>query len=97
MQPPDEAGDRRLWRHTEPDQISIAQNAVVTAMQALHLHNEFGFHDQSSSASRVTAGAFGLAADRPYGRHFLARRSLLGAGWKVGDRGGVRDLEAPNV
>src|SRR5579872_2142977 len=52
---------RRLWRYAKIRQIIIVQKALVTAMQASHVHNEFWrSHDQSSSASRMTAGAAGF-------------------------------------
>jgi hypothetical protein len=39
----------------------VAQKALVAALQTSHLHNEFtGFHDQSSSATRVATGAAGF-------------------------------------
>ena len=42
-------------------ELSLGQNAFVAAVQAPHQQNEIGGpHDQSSSASRETAGAFGF-------------------------------------
>jgi hypothetical protein len=41
--------------------LFIAQKTSVATMEASHMHDKFdGLHDQSSSASRVTAGAFGF-------------------------------------
>jgi hypothetical protein len=51
----------RLWRYAKFGQIFIAQKAFVAATQASHMHHKFdGFHDQSSSASRLSAGALGF-------------------------------------
>jgi hypothetical protein len=51
----------RFWRYAKIRQIFIAQKAFVAAMEASHMHHKFdGFHDQSSSASRFTAGAAGF-------------------------------------
>ena len=51
----------RFWRYAKIGQIFIAQKTFVAAMEASHMHDKFdGPHDQSSSASRVTAGAVGF-------------------------------------
>jgi hypothetical protein len=60
-----QALDESCYRRGGLEPISrehlMVQNAFVAAVQAPHQHNEIGGpHDQSSSASRVTAGAFGF-------------------------------------
>src|SRR5580704_14194165 len=60
-QPLDETCDGRVRLYAKGGKLLTAQNTFVTAMQAPHLQNKLnGFHDQSSSASRVTAGALGF-------------------------------------
>ncbi len=51
----------RFWRYAIIGQIFIAQKHFVAAMETSHMHHKFnGLHDQSSSVSRVTAGAAGF-------------------------------------
>ena len=60
-QPLDKTCYGRFWRYAKIGQIFFAQKAFVAAMQASHMHHKFnGLHDQSSSVSRVTAGAAGF-------------------------------------
>jgi hypothetical protein len=52
---------RRFWLDAKIGQLFIAQKISVATMEASHMHDKFdNFHDQSSSASRVTAGAVGF-------------------------------------
>jgi hypothetical protein len=51
----------RFWPDAKIGQLFIAQKISVATMEASHMHDKFdNFHDQSSSASRVTAGAVGF-------------------------------------
>jgi hypothetical protein len=74
-QPLHKTGYGRSSLYAEAFKVFIAQNALVATVQASHLYNELRrFHDQSSSASRVTAGAFGFPKKGPLDM-YSAKRS----------------------
>ena len=57
----DESSYRDIRLNPEGSERLRAEGASVVAMQAAHQHDESGsLHDQSSSASRLTAGAAGF-------------------------------------